>query len=532
MRAATVVDSSPGRVDAGQENQAGDERHAPSVLSPPGFAVAFRPEPPAALADLHLLEVIEKITKDGFGRSVWFTPVPDLRVVQYRQAVIAELFNPHFRQVADGLVDDVLTARRAISAADRSHYALPADLARVEAIGRFTSSIFETVRKLSETPPTSAGLRTLAQYLAELSARPGFRQLASTAAGLLDELHGLEFEIGIQGPTVWVGPKTDRAPWVDVVRDTFRRFHSGASGEWAAALQRPQRYLNHVEAQVIELIARQFPDTFARIREFAAANTQFLPARLERLAAELRFYLEYLKTMDDLERAGVSFGLPKLRTGSGAPVRLRGLVDVALAMGATSEEAPLVPNDLEIASDERFVFVTGPNQGGKTTLARAIGQAAYLASLGLPVPARSASLPLLHPVLSHFPRPDDVANQRGGLADEIARLHTMVEAAGENALLILNELFSATSAEDALQLSALVLEQFKGQGCRVVWVTFLEDLVESVEGAVSLVGQVDPAEPTRPTFRFRAQPPAGKSHATALAARHGLSVADLAERLP
>lgn len=77
-----------------------------------------------------------------------------------------------------------------------------------------------------------------------------------------------------------------------------------------------------------------------------------------------------------------------------------------------------------------------------------------------------------------------------------------------------------------------MLEQFESLGCRVVWVTFLDDLVESVDGALSLVGQVDPAEPTRPTFCFRAQPPSGKSHAVALAARHGLSAADLEKRLP
>jgi hypothetical protein len=63
-------------------------------------------------------------------------------------------------------------------------------------------------------------------------------------------------------------------------------------------------------------------------------------------------------------------------------------------------------------------------------------------------------------------------------------------------------------------------------------VTFLEELVTSTPAALSLVGQVDPAEPTRPTFTFRVQPPANRSHAVALAARHGLSSDDLEARLP
>ncbi len=92
-------------------------------------------------------------------------------------------------------------------------------------------------------------------------------------------------------------------------------------------------------------------------------------------------------------------------------------------------------------------------------------------------------------------------------------------------------MFSATSAEDALELSQFVVPQFRALGCRVLWVTFLEDLVTSLDGAASLVGQVAADDPTRPAFRFRAQPPAGRSHAAALATRHGLSSEDLARRL-
>jgi len=290
--------------------------------------------------------------------------------------------------------------------------------------------------------------------------------------------------------------------------------------------------MNRVEAHVLDLVAQLFPDPVQRLRDFVAAHQDVVPVALWQLAEELLFYLDYLRMMRSLERAGVRFTVPHLHDDADGPFRVTDMVDVALALGVRSSTAPLVANDLVIAPSEKVVFITGPNQGGKTTFARTVGQVAYLASLGLPVPASSATLPLLGTVLTHFPRPDDPEHDRGGLADEMVRLRAVVDAAGPNALLILNELFSATSAEDAVGLSALILDRFEALGCRVLWVTFLEDLVTSVPSALSLVGQVDPDEPTRPTFRFRAQPPVNRSHAVALAARHGLSSADLDLRLP
>jgi len=485
------------------------------------------------MSDLHLDDVVAAVVgrTDDFQRSVWYTPCTELQVVEYRQAVVTELIRPDFRRVMWAFVEGMAHERQSVNAANKLQYRLPADLGRAESIARFVAMVSGTAEDLVGLEPRSAGLQEMTRCLVDYSRSHEFAQLASGIGEVLSELHSLQFELGTQSGTVWVGPVPDRQLWVEAIRTTFGRFRTGEPPA-VAIPQRPQRYINHLESNVLNLVERQFPETLGRLRHFVTMHADFLPARLEVLGQELRFYLDYLRELDRLDTDGVAFCLPRLQTGSAGPVRIKGMVDLALALGTKAKQEPLVPNDLAMAGSERVAFITGPNQGGKTTFARAAGQLAYIASLGLPVPAGSASLPLLQPVLSHFPRPDDPEHERGGLADEMVRLHTIVQETGPNSLLILNELFSATSAEDAVGLSALMLERFESLGCRVLWVTFLEDLVTSAAGALSLVGQVDPAEPTRPTFKFRAQPPANRSHAVALAARHGLSSADLERRLP
>jgi len=528
MRSATQLTDFPTR-DPARSSELAAPPVCPSLLAPgvPATTTAIE----RSLHDLHLDEVISAMAPGGFQQDVWHRPVTDVSVIEYRQDVVDDLRTPAIRRAAEHFEAAMSSARNSITAKRAGHYPVPAELNLLEAIARFCTAVTGFAQALSEAHPKSAGLSGVCGHLRDYQAVSAFQDLARGSADLLTELRGPAVELGLQAGTVWVDVDSGRAGWAGEIAAFFSRFEI-VDGARTVVPARPRRYLNHVEAQAIGLVAELRPETFARVHRFAAVHEDFLPADLERLGEELRFFLGFWKVADQLAAQGVEWCRPRVLVGTaGGRLSVEGVVDLALALRSRPGDPALVPNDLALSRGERIAFVTGPNQGGKTTFARAIAQLAYLASLGLPVPARTATLPLLNPVLTHFPQPDDPENQHGGLADEIARLHEVMVAATGSALLVPNELFSATSAEDALELSQVVVPEFTAVGCRVLWVTFLEDLVTSVPGAASLVGQVAADDPTRPTFRFRHQPPAGRSHAAALATRHGLSSEDLARRL-
>lgn len=506
-------------------------------------------DPTPFLADLHLDAVIDAMAPGPFQRVVWENPPDDPAEVAQRQDVLRDLQRPAIRVAATHFAAAVTDAAAALTSRSRDHYRLCGQVQLLAALHHFAAAVRAFAAELAEQVPASPRLRDVTDALAAWVAGPRFAELADGSAALLRELCEPSAELGVVAETVWADADTGQSGWVPQVAALLGRLGSDpgepepdASARPAPAsghahhhgpaptrpAVRPRREPNHVEEQALGLIAQLRPDTFARLRVFLAAPVATVDAPLRRLAEELRFFLGALAVVDDLAARGIAWCLPRVTAALGA-IDVRGLLDVALAL--TDPTLTPVSNDLRLTSEQRVVFVTGPNQGGKTTLVRAIGQLAHLAALGLPVPAASATLPLHRPLLTHFPRPDDPAQGHGGLAEELVRLRAVLDAASAPALVIFNELLSTTSADDALQVSHLVLQRFANVGCRVLWVTFLDDLVTGVPGAASLVGQVHPDDPTRPTFRFRAQPPAGHSHAVVLAARFGLSADDLAGRL-
>jgi DNA mismatch repair protein MutS len=193
--------------------------------------------------------------------------------------------------------------------------------------------------------------------------------------------------------------------------------------------------------------------------------------------------------------------------------------------------AAVVRNEFYLTGPERIFVVTGPNQGGKTTFARAFGQLHYLASLGYPVPAREAVLLLPDRIFTHFEKEEDLATLRGKFEDELVRIHDVLEQATGDSVVVMNESFASTTLRDALFVGERVLERLTGLGLLGVYVTFADELASLNETCVSMAAVVRPDDLAERTFKVVRKPADGLAYAAVIAGKYGLTYRQLKGRL-
>jgi DNA mismatch repair ATPase MutS len=143
----------------------------------------------------------------------------------------------------------------------------------------------------------------------------------------------------------------------------------------------------------------------------------------------------------------------------------------------------------------------------------------YLGAIGCLVPGREATLLQCDGVFTHFERPEKIENLRGKLHDDLVRIHGILSAATSRSVIIMNEIFSSTSLEDATYLGRAVMERIMDCGALAVCVTFMDELAALGPRTVSMVATVAPDEPTRRTFKIHRKPAEGIAYALSLAER-------------
>jgi DNA mismatch repair protein MutS len=495
-----------------------------------------RPEPlpePEFFRDLNLDQVLDALVagRDDYDlRPLFCMPLRDPAEVGYRQDVLRDLEDPEIGACVREFAEAMRTTRTRLEQAEAMRHRRQAERWFLSAAEAYCGAVPRLHQRLGALELRSDGLQGLREFLNAYIASQRFDELQRDTEAVVSVVAQLRYCVHIQGARVRVTRFGGESDYTESVERTFAKFQQGAVKDYRVKLAADPE-MNHVEAQILDGVAAQYPGAFGALEEFARRNKAFVHATLAEFDREAQFCLAYLEYIAPLKRNGLRFCYPDV-SASSKEERVEDSFDLALAEKLVREqERPIVTNGYALGGDERIIVVTGPNQGGKTTFARMFGQLHHLAALGLPVPGSGARLFLPDRTFTHFEREEDLDSLGGKLDDELVRIHDIFERATADSLIVLNELFSSTTLADAIGLGTAVLSRVIESGMVGVCVTFVDELASLGPQTVSMMSTVAPDDPAVRTFRVVRKPADGLAYAAAVAAQYGLSYEELQRRV-
>ncbi len=361
---------------------------------------------------------------------------------------------------------------------------------------------------------------------------------------------GLRVQMALSRDRVKISQEETKGSYTEKLKRLFPA-QAGRTEELENPFQ-AEKEPGRFERLVLESFRKSSPELFDRLRDYEKDFSRELPQAAEgsgraenfmtewllTLERQLQVYLAYRLFMDRTAKSGYPFAYPEFSgAAEGDLFCAAECYDLALLLKSLYSRQVVVCNNVRYGANEAFLVVTGPNQGGKTTFARSVGQMVYFSLMGLAAPCRHLRLPFFDGILTHFSVEESLETGRGKLKEELVRLEPMMREREKNKFVVINELFTTAATYDAYIMGRRVMEHFLRQSCLGIYVTHIQELAdenqihEEGKRIVSLSACVDDSDSHIRTYKIIRKPAEGTGYAYGLVEKYRMTYLELKVRL-
>lgn len=513
-----------------------------SILFPEGYS-EFQVIQPVFFQDLQLEGILKAITSKymGFDINKYFYTLPNSqRTILFRQNVYKDLEkNPSMVTALKQYIYRIQESENCFR-----YYLQVEDMIKKGSYLLLTCrNYLEALEKLSETLEksdiSSEGFQSLKEILEEMFAEEeftGFRQMVEEAFSYMEQMN-LTLLVKDSELSVLEQESQKEQGVCERIQEYLKAFGVEPDKKDATVHNIFPAPLETcaLENTIIEILQKSRPQIFEVLKRFASCGFSLSSEDFFlKLKNEILFYICFFEFEQQLKEVGYPLQFPQICAQKG--MKLKGVYDVALAWKNRFSGYSVVKNDICYQSGKSFLVITGPNQGGKTTLARGIGQCVYFMLIGLKAPCDTMTSSFFESILTHFEVEESVETGAGKLKEELQRLKPMMQDLSGNRthnFVILNELFTTATTYDARIMAQKVMKHFMENQCMGIYVTHIQELADekSQEGAQSMVAQLDPENPSVRTFKIIPMEAKGLGYSDSIVRKYELDFEHVTSRI-
>lgn len=161
------------------------------------------------------------------------------------------------------------------------------------------------------------------------------------------------------------------------------------------------------------------------------------------------------------------------------------IFDIRKGRHPVLDSSDFIGNDCILSDERRFVLITGPNMGGKSTYLRQNALIALMAHIGCFVPAEFAQIGVLDRIMSRVGASDDLTKNRSTFMVEMVETASIMHQATKRSFVILDEVGRGTSTSDGIAIAWAVCEHLLNKNLsKVLFATHYHELSELIHEAL------------------------------------------------